>query len=89
MKKFLGVGVVREDKGGMAHFLVRDKETIKKVIIPLFDKNILLTSKEYNYIQFKRCIEISDDSTLTQEQKILLMNETLSIIIPENFKSSA
>jgi hypothetical protein len=89
MKKTLGVGVVREDKRGMAHFLVRDKETIKKIIIPLFDKNILLTSKEYNYLNFKRCIEISDNSTLTQEQKIFFMNEILSTTIPENFKSSA
>ncbi len=89
MKKNLGVGTVREDKRGMAHFLVRDKETIKKVIIPLFDKNILLTSKEYNYLKFKHCIEISDNSTLTQEQKIFLINEINSTTIPIDFQSSA
>ena len=74
MKKSLGVGVVREDKRGMAHFLIRDKVILKNIIIPLFDKNFLLTSKEYNYQQFKRCIEISDSTTLTQEQKINRIN---------------
>lgn len=85
MKKSLGVGVVREDKRGMAHFLIRDKVILKNIIIPLFDKNFLLTSKEYNYQQFKRCIEISDSTTLTQEQKINLMDKLLSVQIPDTF----
>jgi len=88
MKNILGVGVVRKDKIGMAHFLIRNKEIIKKVVIPLFDQNTLLTSKEFSYLKFKQCIEISNDSTLTQEQKILLINKIRSTPISDTFVSS-
>jgi hypothetical protein len=56
MKKNLGVGSVREDKRGMAHYLIRDRESIKRVLIPLFDENTLLTSKEDSYKKFKQCL---------------------------------
>jgi len=85
IKKNLGVGVVREDKRGMAHYIIRDKVIIKDIIIPLFEKNSLLTSKEKNYQQFKHCIDISDDATLTQEQKILLIDKFFSAQVYDNF----
>jgi hypothetical protein len=89
MKKKLGIGSVRIDKRGMAHFLIRDKESIKNIIIPLFDTNTLLTSKEYHYLNFKKCFNISDNIGYTQIQKIRLITQILSITISDTYISSA
>jgi hypothetical protein len=54
----------------MAHFLIRDKETIKKIIIPLFDNINLRTSKYYDYLNFKKALLITEEKNLTQIEKI-------------------
>jgi len=42
----LGVGSIIIDNKGMANFLVRKKNDIEKIIIPIFKTYNLLTSKE-------------------------------------------
>jgi len=85
IKKNLGVGSVVEDKDGMAHFLVRDKTTLIKIVLPIFDRNPLLTRKEFSYIQFKKCLAISGSSALTQEDKIHLIEEEKAKKCPDTF----
>jgi hypothetical protein len=87
IKKFLGVGKIRKDKEGMYHYIINDIIIIKKIIIPMIEKFNLLTNKEYNYQQFLNCIEISDNSNLTLDIKIKLMNEILIKAKPEKYES--
>jgi len=58
MKKQLKVGKVRKDKNNMAHYLIRDLNSLKSVIIPLFDKYSLKTIKQQSYKVFKESINI-------------------------------
>jgi len=70
MKKNLNVGQVTEDSLGMAHYLVRDIKSLESTIIPIFDKITLLTSKEFSFLQFKNCLAIVKDPSLSRESKI-------------------
>ena len=74
IKRKLGIGVVRKDKLGMAHFLVRDLKAIINIIIPLFDSYPLQTSKRIDFLKFKECSLVWRDDSLTQSQKILSIN---------------
>ena len=52
IKKELGFGSVTKDKT-KAQFFIRDRKVLKSIIIPIFDKYNLLTSKEFNYLNIK------------------------------------
>lgn len=85
IKKNLGVGSVVEDKRGMAHFLIRNKKDLIETIIPIFDKFPLLTSKEFSYQQFKKCLNISNDISLSSIEQISLIKKEKSIKCPNNY----
>lgn len=88
IKKNLGIGRIIIDKNGMANFIVTKKNHIKDIIIPIFKSNKLLTSKEYNFILFKKCFLIYINDNLIQSKKIeqikLIKNEK----IPLNYIAS-
>lgn len=73
IKSQLGVGSVTQDKRGMAHFLIRDKISLEKIIY-VFQTYGLLTSKEYDYFIFKRSLSIWN-SNLSQKDKINAINK--------------
>lgn len=73
IKKELGVGSIRTDKTNMAHFLIRDKKSLQ-LIISIFDQYPPLTSKEYDYILFKRALDLSNNNNFSQEEKINMIN---------------
>lgn len=72
IKKNLNCGTVIVEKNtNNAFFRITDYKTIKKVILPIFDKYQLLTSKAFNYEKFKQAVLTLDNSNLTKEQQIL------------------
>jgi len=79
MKKRLGVGHIRSDKLGMSHYLIRDKVSLYKIIIPLFNHFSLKTSKYVDFLKFKHSLFIYLNDSLTQKNKISLI---------ENIKNS-
>lgn len=86
IKNKLKVGkVVSYDN--MVSYVLRDKNHIQKVILPIFDKYYLLTSKYYNYLKFKECILISNNNKLSQKDKILYIKYIKNINLPYNYKS--
>jgi hypothetical protein len=90
IKNKLGKGKIYVEKDGKsAHFIIRDLETINKVIIPIFDKYPLLTSKHFNYLKFKKASEILSNSILTKDDKNLLINKLLNEAIPYDYVSPA
>lgn len=73
IKKELGRGSIKIDKNGMADFLIRDRKSLQS-IVAIFDQYPLLTSKEYDYILFKRALDLANNNNLSQEEKINMIN---------------
>lgn len=89
IKKILGYGSVSvpQSKDNIAEFRIRDRKVIIKVILPIFDKYPLLTSKQFNYEIFRKAIIIMEDPSLTSEIKNIKILKLKSIIRPDNYIS--
>lgn len=68
IKKQLGVGSIIKD-GTKAQYFIRDKKTIETVIIPIFDKYPLLTTKYFDYIKLKKALVILNNANLSKQDK--------------------
>lgn len=90
VKKQLGIGSIYIEKGGkMAHFRIRRLDQINQVILPIFNEYPLLTSKYYNYDQFKKAAGILSQDNLSLTEKDQLISNILSKPSPENYISPA
>lgn len=90
LKNYLKIGKIYTDKdGNMSHFRIRDKKKLLEIIIPIFDKYPLLTSKRFSYLKWKKCLLISNDINLTQKEKINQILKIKSSILPDNYISDA
>ena len=80
IKKQLGVGSITRDNY-KSQFFIRDRNKIEKYIFPIFDKYPLLTSKQFNYLKFKKAFLILNDVNKTKDEKdkelFILKNENL------------
>ena len=86
IKKELGVGSVTKDNT-KAQFFIRDKKKLNSVIFPIFDKYSLLTSKMFNYENFKQAYFILENNDLTKEEKDIKLYELKNKILPQNYVS--
>ena len=76
IKKKLGVGSVSvESNRTGAYFIVRDRITLGSVIIPIFDKYPLLTTKYFYYNNFKQAYTILENKNFTNNQKNELLEK--------------
>lgn len=86
----MGVGSIYIEKDGKSgHFRIRDLNTITKIIIPIFDKYPLLTSKYFNYLKFKKVHAILHNNSITNTEKNTLINELINTKMPLNYISPA
>lgn len=70
IKKELGYGTVQvESKTNMADYRLRKLDNICQIIFPIFDKYPLLTSKNFDYLKFKKAYKIMTDLSITNEEK--------------------
>ena len=56
IKSLMGVGVVRFRDGvgrAMVYLIIRKKDHLKEIVIPIFDKYPLLSNKQHDYLRFK------------------------------------
>jgi LAGLIDADG endonuclease len=75
IKTQLNVGSIYIEKEGKhAHFRIRDRATLESVIFPIFDKYSLLTTKQFNYIKFKKAHNILSNTLLSKIEKDTLIN---------------
>ena len=88
IKKQLGVGSVTKDNT-KGQFFIRDRKTIENLILPIFDKHPLLTSKYFDYLIFKKALDIFNDINLTKENKNTKLLELKNSKLPCNYKSPA
>lgn len=90
IKKQLGVGSVSvESKTSMASFRIRDRKTLGSVIIPIFDKYPLLTTKYFNYAKFKEAYSILENPEITKLEKNRLLEDLTSSRPAESYISPA
>jgi len=82
------IGSIRDNKLGMSNFLVRKKEYILNIIIPLFKKYNLLSTKEFNFKIFCESFDIYLNSDFSQVEKINLINKLKEKIVPINYVST-
>lgn len=62
IRKLLGVGVIsfrkRENGSETVSFRIRNKDHLKKIILPIFDLYPMLSNKQHDYIFFKKCLDL-------------------------------
>lgn len=68
IKKELGVGSITKDSTKGQYF-IRDRKKIETVLIPIFDKYPLLTTKYFDYVKFKKALSILNNVSLSKENK--------------------
>ena len=88
IKKNLGVGSVTKDNT-KAQFFIRDRQKLKNIIFPIFDKYPLLTSKMFNYNKFKQAYSILENLNLTKQEKDKMLFILKEETIPKNYISCA
>lgn len=87
----LQVGSVNipNSKNKVAEYRIRNMKTIYTVILPIFDKYTLLTSKKFQYEIFKKALLIYMNSTLSNENKNQELLHLHSLTLPEYYRSIA
>ncbi|CAO1639652.1 unnamed protein product, partial (mitochondrion) [Sympodiomycopsis kandeliae] len=89
IKTKLGYGSVNvpNSKDNIAEFRIRDQIVIIKVILPIFDKYPLLTSKQFNYEIFREALLINTNKKISLENRNIELEKLKSMIKPVNFVS--
>jgi len=68
IKKELGVGSITKD-GTKAQYFIRNRKLIESIIIPIFDKYPLLTTKYFDYVKLKKALYILNDVSLSKKDR--------------------
>jgi ubiquinol-cytochrome c reductase cytochrome b subunit len=93
IKKILGIGVIsfrKRNEINMVTLRIRNKEHLKKFIIPIFDKYSMLSNKQYDYLRFKNALLsgiIYSKDLPDYKREIKPLNTEESIINKEYFSA--
>jgi hypothetical protein len=88
IKKELGVGSITKD-GTKGQYFIRDRKVIECIIIPIFDKYPLLTSKYFDYMKFKKALAILNNVNLSKKDKNVKLTEIKNSKVEVNYHSPA
>jgi hypothetical protein len=84
----LGVGSVSySETSSYAEYSIRNIEHLKEKILPIFDKYILLTSKQFQYEMFRNSVIVYTDNAINKEEKEKLLIFNKSQKVPMNYVS--
>ena len=86
IKNKLGAGKVKQS-GNAASFVIRDRKLLNQYIFPIFDKYSLLTSKQFNYLKFRKAYSILENPNLNALQRNTQLLEIYRKPIPVNYTS--
>jgi hypothetical protein len=70
IKKELKVGSITKD-GTKVQYFIRDRKILETILIPIFDKYPLLTTKHFDYVKFKKALAILNNISMSKEEKNL------------------
>jgi hypothetical protein len=82
----LGTGKVKQS-GNAASYVIRDRKQLAQYVFPIFDKYSLLTSKQFNYLKFKKAYSILENTNLNTLERNTQLLEIYRKPIPENYIS--
>jgi hypothetical protein len=68
IKKELKVGSITKD-GTKVQYFIRDRKVLETILLPIFDKYPLLTTKYFDYLKFKKALAILNNISMTKEEK--------------------
>jgi hypothetical protein len=88
IKKELGVGSITKDNSKGQYF-IRDRKLIESIIIPIFDKYPLLTSKYFDYVKLKKALVILNDVNLSKQDRNAKLMEIKNSKVDVNYVSPA
>ena len=88
IKTNLGIGNIIKD-GYKAQISITDRTKLNDVIVPIFDKYPLLTSKYFKYMILKQAYAIVTNTVLHSLEKDKLLLELKERCIPESYISPA
>jgi len=71
----------------MADYKLSKLDKIYQVLFPIFDKYPLLTSKNFDYMKFKKAYQIMTDSNIDEKEKDNLLLTLKSKNKPKNYIS--
>lgn len=88
IKKELGVGSITKD-GTKGQYFIRDRKFIETIIIPIFDKYPLLTTKYFDYLKLKKALTVLNNDNLSKEEKNIKLLSIKNSKADSNFISPA
>ena len=80
LKKFFGVGVVRVNHEDRYELRIRSLEHLDKIVIPFFDTNKLLTQKKFDFIKFKKIINLMKQSKHLEKSGLIKIIDLASLM---------
>lgn len=87
IKEYLGTGTIKINNNIEIYYIINNKEDLINIIVPIFDKYPLLTSKRYNYLKFKECLMINNNILINNNDKINIINNIINQRINNNYIS--
>ncbi|SHO80167.1 putative LAGLIDADG homing endonuclease (mitochondrion) [Malassezia sympodialis ATCC 42132] len=87
IKKMLIVGSVDISENSCAEYRICNMIHISEIVLPIFDKYPLLTSKQYSYEKFRNSLLIYLDKNLSKEQKDEMIFSIKVSMIPNDYQS--
>lgn len=86
IKTQLGVGSVTKDNT-KGQFCIKDRKVIEEILLPVFEKYPLLTSKYFDYLRFKKALTVLNDLDLTKKEKDVKLLNLKNLELPYGYKS--
>ena len=77
IKNYLKIGSINYTNN-IVIYLINNNNDLLNIILPIFDKYKLLTSKRFNYLLFKKCLLINNNNNFNQLLKINLINNIIN-----------
>lgn len=83
------MGTVTRDGTRNGQLFVRDRKVIERVILPIFDKYPLLTSKYFDYARWSKAFDVFKDASLSKEDRDAQLSNLKDLNKPDNYISPA
>lgn len=88
IKSNLGCGEINLKSGkNMSEFRIRKRNILINVIVPIFKKHFLFSTKIFYFLRFQKALEILENSSLTSEEKHKALENLKKTIPPLDYLS--
>lgn len=90
IKKNLGYGrITIDNKRKMATFRIRDRRTLLHLIVPLFTKSLLYSTKQYHFLQWVKALETLENTEYTSAKRDEILTKLKEQVPPSSQKTES